>query len=123
MNRPLVDASLALVLGLMFIALASCSTAVSNKSGAMPDLSTGVSQAAVLSSVCTGCHTSGGSAKALVSLQDYSANLLQRKLLEYKNEADGATVMHRIARGYSEQQIVLIADYVSAQNQIQSAGK
>jgi cytochrome c553 len=38
-----------------------------------------------------------------------------RKLAEFRSGAKPATVMHQLAKGYTEQQIDLIASYFAAQ--------
>lgn len=64
-------------------------------------------QAALLTASCSGCHAAGG--KAIVSLDGIPAAELEARLLTYRNDADGASAMHRMARGYSAEQITLIA--------------
>ena len=66
-----------------------------------------VDQAAVLASTCAGCHRAGGS--AIVDLREYSASRIQQLLLAYKQAPDGPTAMHRMARGYSDAEIAMIA--------------
>ena len=66
-----------------------------------------VDQAAVLASTCSGCHRAGGS--AIVDLREYSASRIQQLLLAYKQAPDGPTAMHRMARGYSDSEIAMIA--------------
>jgi cytochrome c553 len=67
----------------------------------------------MLASVCSGCHAADASAEALVNLQGYSAARIETLMLGYKNEPDGPSAMHRIARGYTDRQIGLIAEYLS----------
>ena len=64
-------------------------------------------RAAALASTCSGCHRAGGS--AIVDLQAYSAPRIEQLLLAYKQAPDGPTAMHRMARGYSDAEITLIA--------------
>ncbi len=64
-------------------------------------------QAALLTASCSGCHAAGG--RAIVSLDGMAASELEAKLLAYRNDADGGSAMHRMARGYSDEQIALIA--------------
>ncbi|KCZ94123.1 c-type cytochrome [Hyphomonas johnsonii] len=33
----------------------------------------------------------------------------------YKYDPDGTTVMHRLARGYSDEQIAMISDYLATE--------
>ena len=66
-----------------------------------------VDQAAALASNCSGCHRAGGT--AIVDLQAYSAPRIEQLLLAFKQAPDGPTAMHRMARGYSDAEIALIA--------------
>ncbi len=66
-----------------------------------------------LSSVCSGCHAPGG--VVIVDLHGYTSASVRALLMTYKTAADGGTVMHRLARGYSEQEITMIAEYVAGQ--------
>ena len=66
-----------------------------------------VDKAAGLASTCSGCHRTGGS--AIVDLREYSALRIQQLLLSYKQAPDGPTAMHRMARGYSDAEIAMIA--------------
>ena len=71
------------------------------------DKSSGVSrldQAALLTASCSGCHVPGGSAQGIVSLEGRSAGEIQASLLAYRNDTGGGSAMHRMARGYTEQQ-------------------
>ncbi|MEM9573391.1 MAG: hypothetical protein AAF996_18145 [Pseudomonadota bacterium] len=65
---------------------------------------------AVLALACTGCHSEGGG--AIVSLSDHDTSQLRAALLQYKSELDGTTVMHRLARGYTEADIDLVSAYL-----------
>ncbi|MEO0551519.1 MAG: hypothetical protein AAFZ91_16505 [Pseudomonadota bacterium] len=62
--------------------------------------------AAALVMACSGCHSS--SSGAIASLDLYETDLLREAMIRYKSETDGTTVMHRIARGYSDEEIDLI---------------
>ena len=66
-----------------------------------------VDKAAGLASTCSGCHRAGGS--AIVDLREYSVLRIQQLLLSYKQAPDGPTAMHRMARGYSDAEIAMIA--------------
>lgn len=89
-------------------ALASCgSPHTDHDDSAAANIAT--SQA--LAASCSGCHATGGTA-----ISDLSA-LPQATIVErmqvYKNDSDGFTVMHRLARGYTDEEIARIAAYVS----------
>ena len=85
--------------------LASCSSAPAGQHD-----STG--QAATLASVCSGCHAGGTTGTAIVSLDKYSAEQIASRFRTYRDDPTGPTAMHRMARGYSDEQIQLIADYL-----------
>jgi len=59
---------------------------------------------------CSGCHGEGG--RAIVSLEGLSANDIEARFLMYRRTTVGGSSMHRMARGYTEEQIRLIADYL-----------
>ena len=70
------------------------------------------SPAALLSASCTGCHTTQqDSDHAIPSLDGYSADDLRTALIAFR-EDDNATVMNRIARGYTDADIDVIAAYL-----------
>lgn len=48
---------------------------------------------------------------AIPSLAGRTEDEIKSAFLAYKNDAEGTTVMHRIARGYSDDDIQLIAEY------------
>ena len=64
---------------------------------------------AALAVSCSGCHGEGG--RAIVSLESLSADDIEARFLMYRSTAGGSS-MHRMARGYTEEQIRLIADYI-----------
>lgn len=66
-------------------------------------------RSATLAQACSGCHSAKRSAFA--SLNGYGADAMRDRLSAYKAETDGTTVMHRLARGYSDADIDLLADY------------
>lgn len=67
-------------------------------------------QAALLTASCTGCHAAGGSQTGIVTLDSMTSAELEAKLLAYRNDPGGATAMHRMARGYTDRQIAVIAN-------------
>ena len=68
-------------------------------------------EGARLAAACAGCHSSEPG--AIASLAGYSESQLLERLNTYRNETDGTTVMHRLARGYSEEDIVLISAFLA----------
>ena len=72
-----------------------------------------VDQAALLSASCSGCHASGGSADGIASLDGLDADAIEARLLSYRDNSAGGSSMHRMARGYSEAQVRMIAEAVA----------
>lgn len=63
---------------------------------------------------CFTCHgTNGRSPGAIHSINGKSAKFLRSKLAEFKTEQNSATIMNRIARGYSDEEIARIAAYLA----------
>lgn len=67
-----------------------------------------------LAMACSGCHSA--QSEAMVSLEGYGRSAMRDTLLRYRSETEGTTVMHRLARGYSEQDINLLADHFSGED-------
>lgn len=90
------------------VALGACNPSAGGpeKNSAAPDLS----RAVALSAACSGCHSNTDG--AIVSLSAFSETALRQSLSRYKSEATGTTVMHRLARGYSDEDIALISEYL-----------
>lgn len=65
-------------------------------------------QAAVLAGGCAGCHGTDGN---LSGLSSRSASVLERQLLNFKYERVPSTVMSRIAKGFTDDEIGEIARY------------
>ncbi|MEL6415308.1 MAG: hypothetical protein AAFQ15_10270, partial [Pseudomonadota bacterium] len=100
------------VLGsLSLLGLAACGGADAPDQSQTLDAQTG--KAALLAAACSGCHSDVSD--GIASLQGYSVEALQASLSNYKSDADGTTVMHRLARGYSETDIELISLYLGAE--------
>lgn len=65
---------------------------------------------------CTGCHgTQGRSTGGMPSLAGLDRSYILNALEEFKNGTRAATIMHQHAKGYTEAQFGLIADYFAAQ--------
>lgn len=78
-----------------------------------------------LAASCAACHGTQGNAAAgpLVSntasttaLAGVDKNHIVTKLMAYKSGASTATVMHRHAKGLSDEEIIALADYFSQQS-------
>jgi len=63
---------------------------------------------------CAGCHgTDGDSQGSAPSLKGEDAETLKEMLMDYKTDKDEGTVMNRIAKGYSDEEIAAVAEYFS----------
>ncbi len=70
---------------------------------------------AVLAGTCFSCHgPDGRSAGAMPVIAGKSAAYIAAKLAAFKSGAAEATVMNRIARGFSEAEIKAVAKYLAA---------
>ena len=69
-----------------------------------------------LSATCANCHGTNGNARGdMKPLAGMSADKIVALVADFKNGAQPATVMHQIAKGYTDEQIRLIAGYMAAQ--------
>jgi cytochrome subunit of sulfide dehydrogenase len=69
-----------------------------------------------LAATCANCHGTNGTARGdMKPLAGVPAATIVAMLADYKSGSLPATVMHQIARGYTDGQIKLIADYLAAQ--------
>lgn len=69
-----------------------------------------------LAATCANCHGTDGHAQgALPSLAGYPADKLSAAMAEFKTGQRPATLMHQLAKGYSDAQIALIAGYFAQQ--------
>ncbi len=69
-----------------------------------------------LAATCATCHNTTG--KALTgqpSIAGQSKEFLTRMLKEFKDGRRPATVMHQLAKGYTDAQLESIAEYFAAQ--------
>lgn len=72
---------------------------------------------AMLANACAGCHgTNGGSAgPAMPSLAGQSKEAIVEALKKFKSGERPSTIMGRLAKGYSDAEIVSLGDFFSAQ--------
>ena len=81
---------------------------------ASPPVEDPLGDAALLAATCSGCHGARPDA-AIASLSGRSADEIAEAFQRYKQETDGPSAMHRMAWGYSHEQIRLIAEYLAEQ--------
>lgn len=69
-----------------------------------------------LAATCANCHgTNGVSVGEVESLAGKPKDELVRKMQEFKSGAKPATVMHQLAKGFTDEQIQLLAGWFAAQ--------
>jgi sulfide dehydrogenase cytochrome subunit len=69
-----------------------------------------------MASNCANCHgTNGMSVGGMPSLAGQSRETLVRSLREFREGKRPATIMHQISKGYSDEQIELIAAFFAGQ--------
>ena len=69
-----------------------------------------------LAATCANCHgTNGVSVGEVESLAGKPRDELVRKMQDFKSGAKPATVMHQLAKGYTDEQIQLLAGWFAAQ--------
>lgn len=69
-----------------------------------------------LAATCANCHGTNGQAKGkMKSLAGMPADKLTAHVADYRSGAQPSTVMQQIAKGYSDEQIELIAGFFAAQ--------
>ena len=69
-------------------------------------------RAAILANPCAGCHGMDGvSTGTIPSINQLSADAIVAALKAYKSGERPGTVMNRIAKGYTDEEIQRIADY------------
>lgn len=70
-----------------------------------------------LAATCANCHGTDGrsSTDRIPALAGKPAADLQQQMAAFKSGARPATIMHQIAKGYTDAQVELIAGYFAAQ--------
>lgn len=75
-------------------------------------------QRRTLAAACAQCHGTAGKAikgAVLPSIAGMPATYIEAQMKAFKNGSRPATVMHQIAKGYSDAQIAELAAYFAAQ--------
>ncbi len=69
-----------------------------------------------LAATCANCHGTNGQAVGdMKPLAGVSAAKIVAMVADYKSGNQPATIMHQIAKGYTDEQIKLVAAYFAAQ--------
>jgi sulfide dehydrogenase cytochrome subunit len=70
-----------------------------------------------LAATCAGCHGTNGQARGdtVAALAGMPAERLVTTFNAYKSGVLPATIMHQIAKGYSDDQVKSIAEFLAAQ--------
>ena len=72
-----------------------------------------------LAATCANCHGTNGNARGdMKSLAGVSAARIIAAFNDYKSGAQPATVMHQISKGYTDEQVKLMAAYFAAQTPV-----
>jgi sulfide dehydrogenase cytochrome subunit len=80
---------------------------------AAPDLRA----AGYLASNCANCHgTAGRATSALPGLAGMSRDGFVKAMTDFRDGKRSATIMHQLAKGYSDEQIALMAEFFSRQS-------
>ena len=67
----------------------------------------------VLALSCASCHgTNGASPGSIPKIQGRTADYIEKAMLQFKAGERPATVMNRIAKGYSDDEIKLLSAYL-----------
>jgi cytochrome c553 len=69
-----------------------------------------------LAATCANCHGTNGNARGdMKPLAGVAAGKIVAMVADFKSGNQPATIMHQIAKGYTDQQIQVIAEYFAAQ--------
>ena len=70
----------------------------------------------VLASNCANCHGTLGNAQgAMPSLAGQSKSYMVEQMRQFRDGKRPATIMHQLAKGYTDQQVEMIAEFFSRQ--------
>lgn len=108
--RPLQKSVKVFQLAALFLLLAVGEVLAAAGSG--PDSTVAEQRGEILSLSCAGCHgTDGKSASIIPSIYGKTTGYIETALLDFKAGTRMSTVMSRHAKGYTDAEIHLIADY------------
>ncbi len=72
-----------------------------------------------LAATCANCHGTNGKAKGdMKPLAGMPAEKLLAMWADFKSGAQPATIMHQISKGYTDEQVRLIATYFASQTPV-----
>lgn len=96
-------------------------TRIAASAGVLMLLSTGAvisadNEGRDLAANCAACHGTGGhSLGSMPTLAGLEKDYIVQQMQAFKSGARQATIMHQLAKGYSEAQIAKIAEFLAAQ--------
>ncbi len=95
---------------IMLTTMAGCAMGTTGTAGELD-------RGTLLAASCEGCHGPGGhSPGPIPDISTQSAEQLRTTLEEFRSGQRAATVMGRHVRGYTEEEVVLIAKYFESQD-------
>jgi cytochrome subunit of sulfide dehydrogenase len=107
LKNPACVSNLAGISLLMFAGAASAQT---------PAVIATTNNAAYLAANCANCHGTKGVAQGgMPSLAGLKKDEIVAQMQAFRDGKRQATIMHQLAKGYTDEQIALIADYFSKQ--------
>ncbi len=97
--------------------LATACVAAAYLATAAPALAEEPADVSILVETCAGCHgTDLGGSGAIPSLRAHKAEYVAFTLRAFRDDERVATVMNRLAKGYSDAQIAALAAYLATLN-------
>ena len=70
------------------------------------------SRSFILASHCMSCHGPNGKSPGVVpSINAKEASYLKKKMYAFRNGLEESTIMNRLAKGYTEEEIDIITEY------------
>jgi cytochrome c553 len=100
----------------MKVSKAMLATSVFMLSGLAQAQAPSAAQVRSWAAACANCHGTNGQAQpGMASLAGVNKDDIVKKMLDFKAGRKPATIMHQLAKGYSDDQIQAIAAYFAAQ--------
>ena len=101
------------------LALRAALAALALAAAAAPAAAQDPNLARNLAATCANCHGTNGNARGeMKQLAGVSAEKIIAAFNDYKNGNQPATIMHQISKGYTDEQVKLIAAYFAAQKPV-----